>query len=45
MYFSIMLFFANLLKKYPDKTKEIKADAKWKEIEHMLDSDHCTPAF
>ena len=33
-----------LWKKYPDKIEEIKEDAKWKEIEHMLSSDHCTPA-
>ena len=33
-----------LWKKYPDKIEEIKEDAKWKEIEHMLSLDRCTPA-
>ena len=31
-------------KKYPDKIEEIKADAKWNEIEHMLGLDHGRPA-
>ena len=33
-----------LWKNYPNKIDEIKADAKWKEIEHTLDLDHCEPA-
>ena len=33
-----------LWKKYPDKIEETKADAKWKEIEHMLSLDQCTSA-
>lgn len=33
-----------LRKNYPNKIDEIKADAKWKEIEHTLDLDHCEPA-
>ena len=33
-----------LWKKYLDKTDEIKVDAKWKEVEHILGLDNCTPA-
>ena len=36
--------FTWVLWKNPDKIKEIKADAKWKKIEHMLGLDHHTPA-
>ena len=32
-----------LWKNYPNKIDEIKADAKWNEIKHMLDLDHCRP--
>ena len=33
-----------LRKKYLDKIDEIKVDVKWKEVEHILGLDHCTPA-